>query len=152
MVPISACRSLERNKDGAAVSNRNMQPLSKPVVIEAVIRAMGRASAVTRARFRRRVNSLATIAVIAPFLGFFITLLGVIGAFPGFSGEKLAYLALVTSHLSYAIARSAAGLMVGLISYWFYRYLRHELGEFDLEMRSATLELANVLCLLPLRK
>lgn len=113
---------------------------------------MDRAATVVQARFRRRVDSLATIAVIAPLLGIFITLPGIIGSFGSYGGEKSGILAGIAIHLSYAIARSAAGLMVGLISYWIYRYLCQELDELALEMKSATLELANALCLLPLRK
>lgn len=121
-------------------------------MIEAVMRAMQRASAVSGARFRKRVNSLATIAVVAPLLGFFITLPGIVGSFTGCGGEKSMCMAAVVSNLSYAIARCPTGLVVGLLAFWSYRYLCRQLDELALEMRSATLELANVLCLIPLRK
>ncbi len=154
VVPVaaSACRRVIGNKGGATVSNRSMQPRSKPVVMEAVMRAVERACAVTRARFRRHVNSLATVAVIAPFLGLFATLLGIVGSFTGCGGEKSTCMAALASNLSYAIARCSLGLFVGILSYCSYHLLCRQLEEISLEMRSATLELANALCLLPLRK
>lgn len=116
------------------------------------MRAMQRIAAVTRARLRRRVDSLATIAVIAPFMGVVITLSGIIGSFPGYNGDKLTHFALVTCLLSFAIVRCALGLLVGILSYSIYHFLLRQLDELALEMRSATLELANVLCMIPLRK
>jgi biopolymer transport protein ExbB/TolQ len=129
-----------------------MEPDFRTLVIEGVLRVMERTASVVQARFQRRVDSLATIAVTAPLLGIFITLPGIIGSFGSYGGEKSGILAGIAIHLSYAIARLAFGLLVGLTSYWMHRYLCQELDELALEMKSATFELANALCLLPLRK
>ncbi|MGJ5819751.1 MotA/TolQ/ExbB proton channel family protein [Paludibaculum fermentans] len=134
------------------MSNQPMQHLSSRVVMEAVVRAMDRASVVTNARFCRGVNSLATIAVIAPFLGILLTLPGIIGAFIGCGGERSTCMAAIVSRLSYAIARCPLGLLVGILAYCMYHFLCRQLKELALDMHSATLELANVLCVIPLRK
>ncbi|MBN9662156.1 MAG: MotA/TolQ/ExbB proton channel family protein [Acidobacteria bacterium] len=134
------------------MSNQNMEPDSRSLVIEAVGRVMEWTARVTQARLCRGVASLATISVIAPLLGLFITMPGIIGSFTGCGGEKSMCMAALAGNLAYAIARCPTGLLVGLMSFWMYRYLCQELDELALEMKSATLELANALCLLPLRK
>ena len=94
---------------------------------------------------KRGVNSLATIASVAPFLGLLITVEGIVFSFVSCGGEKSTCLAAVVDRLSNAIARTALGLLVGIPSLWCYRYLRGQLEDLDVEMRNAALELANVL-------
>jgi|SRR5260370_41264014 biopolymer transport protein ExbB/TolQ len=94
---------------------------------------------------KRGVNSLATIASVAPLLGLFITVEGIVFSFVSCDGEKSTCLAAVVDRLSNAIARTALGLLVGIPSLWCYRYLRSQLEDLDVEMRNAALELANVL-------
>jgi len=43
------------------------------------------------------------------------------------------------------MARSALGLLIGILSLVCYQYLQARLADFDIEMRNATLDLANAL-------
>ncbi len=47
--------------------------------------------------------------------------------------------------LSESLWPTAFGLLVGLVSLWFYEYLTGRLRTFDLEMETASLELVNLL-------
>jgi biopolymer transport protein ExbB/TolQ len=61
------------------------------LILEAVARSsMNSAQAVHR-RMTKGVNSLATIASIAPLLGFIGTFVGVVNTFLGITGEAWAY-------------------------------------------------------------
>jgi len=111
--------------------------------IHAALRASARSASTVHLELKRGFSSLATIAFVAPGIGVFGTVLGIVNAFPGFDGEKSAIFGLVTGLLSEAIVPTAFGLLVGLLALWFYRYLNSKVEAFDLEMESAALELAN---------
>lgn len=84
---------------------------------------------------------LATIAGIAPLLGFLGTVTGMIGAFRTI--EQLAG-AVNPSDLAggiwEALLTTAFGLMVGIIAYGFYNYFVNRVGRFVFEMESASEE------------
>jgi biopolymer transport protein ExbB len=107
------------------------------------LRASGRSAAMVHGDLKRGVNSLATIASVAPLLGLLITVDGMVSSFGSCGGEKSTCMAAVVGGLSDAIARGAFGLLVGIASLWCYRYLRSKLDDLDVEMKNVTLELAN---------
>lgn len=92
---------------------------------------------------KRGVNGLATIASVAPWLGLLITVIGIVGSFPGCDGPRSFCMAVVADGLADALARAALGLGVGIMSLCFYRYLLGQLENFDIEMQNMALELAN---------
>jgi len=75
-----------------------------------------------RVRLRRFMNALATIASIAPFIGLFGTVLGVMHSFDtmktgGLSSEK------ITGDIAEALAATALGLLVAIPSVIAYNFL-----------------------------
>ncbi len=75
-----------------------------------------------RMRFRRYMNTLATIGSTAPFVGLFGTVLGVMSAFQtlsqsGKSAEAMA------GGISEALSATAVGLLVAIPSVMFYNFL-----------------------------
>jgi hypothetical protein len=114
-------------------------------ITKAVDRACQRSAAVVHADMNQGLNLLATNACIAPWIGLFGTSLGIINSFLGCGGEKSACLAATAAALSGAIWPTAFGLLVGLISLWFYKYLSGELESIDSEMSNASLGLVNQL-------
>jgi biopolymer transport protein ExbB/TolQ len=119
-------------------------PLSNRAVILATVRAAERAAAEIHLDMRRGVNSLATIASVAPWLGLLITVIGIAGSFRVCGGPRSFCMGIVADGLSDALARAALGLLVGIFALWCYRYLSGQLEQLDVEMRSITLELARV--------
>lgn len=80
------------------------------------------ALALQRVRLRRFMNALATIASIAPFIGLFGTVLGVMHSFDtmktgGLSSEK------ITGDIAEALAATALGLLVAIPSVIAYNFL-----------------------------
>jgi biopolymer transport protein TolQ len=115
------------------------------ISLGAAKRASARSAAIVRGEMKRGLNSLATVASIAPWLGLFGTVLGIGNSFPGFDGSKESILAVIFERLSGAFVPCALGLMVAVVTMWFCKYLLSELESFDTEMGNASLQLINTL-------
>jgi hypothetical protein len=94
---------------------------------------------------KQGLYSLATIACVAPWVGLFGNVLGIVNSFQGIAGDKASGLGAVAKGLSESMWPTAFGLMVGVLALWCYRYLEGNLQAFDHEMDSASLELLNQL-------
>ena len=89
---------------------------------ESLWQASDVALSLQRVRLRRFMNALATIASIAPFIGLFGTVLGVMHSFDtmktgGLSSEK------ITGDIAEALAATALGLLVAIPSVIAYNFL-----------------------------
>lgn len=113
--------------------------------LQAVARASKRSSALVHEGMREGVYSLATIACLAPWVGLFGTILGIVNSFQGISGERWSNYAAICEGLSEAMWPTGLGLLVGLIAFWSYEYLAGQLRALDQEMENASLELLNQL-------
>lgn len=120
-------------------------PLPSAETLQAVQRASRRAAAVVHEDMKQGLSSLATVASIAPFVGVFGTLLGIVNSFRGIGGDKATALGMLAEYLSEAIVPTALGLLGGLISLWSYRFFTGRLQTFDREMENGTLALVNQL-------
>lgn len=98
---------------------------------------------------RGGVYGLATIACLAPWVGVFGNVLGIINSFQGIAGEKTAMMAAHFKLLSESLWPTALGILVGLIAFWSYHYLTGRLQSLDLEMESASSDLLNQLSRFP---
>jgi len=95
----------------------------------------------------RGVTSLATIASIAPFVGLFGTVLGIVNSFPGFGTEKFTAMAITIGRLAESLVPTELGLLVALLAFCFYKYLLARLDDFDVEMENVSLQLRNELAI-----
>jgi biopolymer transport protein ExbB len=93
----------------------------------------------------RYLNTLGTIAAIAPFLGLLGTVLGMIQMFGGIGSHGLGDPSIVASGISQALVATAAGLTVAIPSLMFYRYLRGRVEELTVEMEQEALKLVEIL-------
>ena len=118
-------------------------------ILQAVGRASKRSSAVVHEELKGSLNSLATIASLAPFLGVFGTVATFSNAFAGIAGQRAGVIAYIFDHFATSMSFTAFGLAVGLLSLWFYQYLTGRLRAFDLEMENASLDLLNQLSRFP---
>lgn len=112
---------------------------------------MKRSAAIVHQQMGQGLNSLATIASIAPLIGVYGTVIGVIDSFPGFSGSRGALMGMIFERLSYACVPTALGLLVAVPSLCCYKYLTGRLKHIDCEMENVSLELMNLLALCPVR-
>ena len=113
---------------------------SREIMKEAIEEA-GRAVAVELERF---LTSLGTIAAIAPLLGLFGTVVGMIEIFgannptSGGNPEQLAH------GISVALYNTAFGLIVAIPSMIFYRYFRSKVDRLIVEMEQQAVKLVEI--------
>ena len=112
-------------------------------MVDAVERASSRAARLKRGELQRGIGSLATIAGVAPLLGFALTVLEILNALSYTSGSKSTALGAIAGGLSESMAPTLVGLAVGILALWFHRYLSSQMETFDREMKDATIDLRN---------
>lgn len=93
----------------------------------------------------RYLNSLGTIAAIAPFLGLLGTVLGMIQMFAGIGSHGLGDPTIVAAGISQALVATASGLAVAIPSLMAYRYLRGRVDQLTVEMEQEALKLVEIL-------
>jgi MotA/TolQ/ExbB proton channel family len=112
-------------------------------MIGGISRASARSAAIVHEDMRKGLDDLANIAYIAPWLGLFATVLTLPNSFGPVPGEKSLGLALCAAGLSRSILPTALGLLIGLVSLSFSKYLNATLEAFDREMECTSLDLLN---------
>lgn len=121
----------------AGLINRNRD---RSVVKDAIEDA-GRHSARDLERY---LNTLGTIATVAPFLGLLGTVLGMIEMFGGL-GARGSDPSVLAHGISQALTATASGLTVAIPSLIFYRYFRGRVNELLMDMEQQALRLLDVL-------
>jgi biopolymer transport protein ExbB len=114
---------------------------STPAVMKETIEEAGRAVALDLERF---LNTLGTIAAIAPLLGLFGTVIGMIEIFG--SQTPQGGNPLVLAHgISIALYNTAFGLVVAVPSMVFYRYFRAKVDTLLVDMELQALKLVEII-------
>ena len=117
--------------------------LARDDVIDAVRRAIQRASALTAADLKKGMGALATIGATAVFVGLLATTIGVINAFQGIAASGSGGLGSVSAGISEALVGTAVGLLVAIPAVWFYNYLTSRIEFFSVEMDNSSSELVD---------
>ena len=93
----------------------------------------------------RNLGVIGTIAVIAPFVGLFGTVLGIIHAFQDIALKGNSTPAVVAAGVGEALVTTAAGLFVAVISVVFFNYFKTRIKGYNQEMIVAANQLAEML-------
>jgi biopolymer transport protein ExbB len=93
----------------------------------------------------RNLAVIGTIAVIAPFVGLFGTVLGIIHAFDDIALKGNSTPAVVAAGVGEALITTAAGLFVAVISVIFFNYFKTRIKAYNQEMIVAANQLAEIL-------
>ncbi|HEY4357588.1 MAG TPA: MotA/TolQ/ExbB proton channel family protein [Acidobacteriaceae bacterium] len=110
---------------------------------QALERAAMTAASESLTLMERRMTWLATIAQVAPFVGLFGTVMGIIDAFHGLGTAGAATLRAVAPGISEALITTAAGLVVAVPAVMGYNQLTAQLREFGSRMDDFGRELLN---------
>ena len=122
-----------------AAGLRNVR--SSPAVMKEAIEESGRAVTIELERF---LTSLGTIAAIAPLLGLFGTVIGMIEIFG--SQTPQGGNPLVLAHgISIALYNTAFGLVVAVPSMIFYRYYRAKVDALLVDMELQAIKLVEII-------
>ena len=90
-------------------------------------------------------HSLATIASIAPLLGFLGTLFGILDAFQGYGMAHSAVIAFIAFSVAKALVLTAAGIFVSVCAVWSSKYLTYRIEILENELSSAASEAVTAL-------
>jgi biopolymer transport protein ExbB len=93
----------------------------------------------------RNLSVIGTIAVIAPFVGLFGTVLGIIRAFQDIALKGNSTPAVVAAGVSEALITTAAGLFVAVVAVVFFNYFKTRIKVYNQEMIVASNQLAEML-------
>lgn len=130
------------------LSALHTQPGCSPEDIHAAIERAGRRVA---HRLERYLSALATIASVAPLMGLFGTVIGMIEIFgaqaPGAAGVSNP--AQLAHGISVALYNTAFGLIVAIPALIFWRYFRSRVDAYVLSLELAGEQLARHLSALP---
>ncbi len=112
---------------------------------QALERAAQTASSEALTALEQRMTWLATIAAVAPFIGLFGTVMGIIDAFHGLGTAGAATLRAVAPGISEALITTAAGLVVAIPAVVGYNQLTAQLRDFGGRMDDFGRELLNAI-------
>jgi biopolymer transport protein TolQ len=112
--------------------------------LDAVDRALLRATAVELNKLEHRVPFLATTASITPFIGLFGTVWGIVIAFQGIASAGNTSLGIVAQPIAEALIATAAGLFAAIPAVYFYNHFTSKVKKFATEMDDFSLEFLNI--------
>lgn len=147
----AACSSYSQSHLASVVGSAVAAFLTSPIwcsqaeIVEQGKRAMTRAIRTTRADLLYGLATLAQIASVAPLIGLFGTVLGILQAFGPVAMERSSALGLTAHYLSDALLTTAAGLLVAIPSAWLFHWHRESVSNLELEMENACSEMVGYL-------
>ena len=115
---------------------------------EAVERAIETAGTIETSFLERGLIWLATLATIAPLLGFLGTVSGMIRAFNAIAEAEQVNAKLVASGISEALITTATGLLVAIPMQAFHNFFVAQIDRFIIEMEESTADLVDTLVML----
>ena len=110
------------------------QPSS--IVMEGVDEAATRAVDIAASNLRARLAGLASIAAVAPFLGLFGTVTGLISAFRSIAATGAGGMATVSGGIWEALVTTAVGLFVAIPALWAYNFFVNRIDVYALELEN----------------
>jgi biopolymer transport protein TolQ len=112
--------------------------------LDAVERALYRATRVETARLTRTLPLLATTASATPFIGLFGTVIGIMAAFGAIGTSGSTSIVAVAPGISEALINTAAGLFAAIPALVGYNHFLQRLRQARGEMEDFTLEFLNL--------
>ena len=112
--------------------------------LAAVDRALLRAAAVEVNKLEKRIPFLATTASVAPFIGLFGTVLGIMFSFARIGQTGSTNLGVVAPGIAEALIATAAGLFAAIPAVIYYNQLTNRVKLFASEMDDFAMEFLNI--------
>ena len=131
-------RSAGESKPGAPAARPTLKSL------EAVDRALIRASTVEASKLEHRVSFLATTTSISPYIGLFGTVWGIMTSFQGIGASGSSSLGVVAPGIAEALVATAAGLFAAIPAVYFYNDLTSRVKATVNEMEDFSMEFLTI--------
>lgn len=107
--------------------------------------AIARRLSETQMGMKRFLWILATIATIAPFLGLFGTVVGIMRSFHSMALSGKSGFAVIAGGLSESLVATAAGILVAIVAVCFYNYFLVRLNHINLEFKNRIEDLLDLM-------
>ncbi len=121
------------------------QPTSEVTPVEFARRELSRVAEVIGSDCRRGMNALASVASVAPFVGLFGTVVGIIAAFEGIAKTGSGGLGAVSAGIAEALIVTGIGLGVAIPAVLLFNFLSGKIDRFELSLQTASGELVDQL-------
>lgn len=121
------------------------QPTNDVSAVEFSRRELARIAEQIGADCRRGMNALASVASVAPFVGLFGTVVGIITAFEGIAKSGSGGLGAVSAGIAEALIVTGIGLGVAIPALLLFNFLSGKLDRFELDLQTAAGELVDQL-------
>jgi biopolymer transport protein ExbB len=95
-------------------------------------------------RLNRTTGVLATVGSLAPFVGLFGTVWGIMNSFIGISHSHASSLAIVAPGIAEALLATATGLIAAIPAVMFYNMLTRSLAAYKAELGDAVTQVQNL--------
>ena len=143
-VPSAVAYCRERNSPASRILQRGLERLGRPIAeIKEAVHEAGRRESFA---LEKRMDLLASVAAIAPMLGFLGTVTGMISAFRQIQAyEGLVNPSLLAGGIWEALVTTAAGLAVGLLALFAYNLLIGRITRLVHEMERVTSDFIDLL-------
>ena len=140
----AGARVCEQNRGPiAAIVHSGLKEANRgPAAVEKAIETAG---AVEMSFLERGLIWLATISTVAPLLGFFGTVTGMIDAFEAIAAADQVSAKLVAGGISQALITTQAGLLVAIPTSLFHNFFLSQIDRFVVEMEESSSELVNTI-------
>ena len=134
--------SLDVSEEATMARSSAPRPLLKSLA--AVDRALMRASVIEVNKLEKRLPFLATTASVAPYVGLFGTVVGIMMAFQGIGQTGSTSLGVVAPGIADALVATAAGLVAAIPAVVAYNHLSNRVRLFAAEMDDFAMEFLNI--------
>ena len=126
--------------------NRPAAASGRPTLrsLDAVDRALLRASTTELAKLEHRVSFLATTASLTPYIGLFGTVWGILNSFQGIGASGSTNLATVAPGIAEALVATALGLFAAIPAVYFYNDITSRVKAFSNQMEDFSMEFLTI--------
>jgi len=112
--------------------------------LDALDRALLRAAGTEVSRLEKRLTFLATTASVAPYIGLFGTVWGIMSAFQGIAASGSTSLAVVAPGIADALIATAVGLFAAIPAVYFYNHFADQVKQFATSMDDFSMEFLTI--------
>lgn len=131
---------------GAATEARPAATPARPTLksLDALDRALLRSAGAEVSRLEKRLIFLASTASVAPYIGLFGTVLGIINSFTSIAAEGSTSLSVVAPGIAEALIATAVGLFAAIPAVYFYNHFADQVKQFATTMDDFSMEFLTI--------
>jgi biopolymer transport protein ExbB len=142
---VTAARNMAKNTNNpvARIIDKGMQRIGKP--IDAIEKSMDNVGVLEMYKLEKNVDILSIISRIAPLFGFLGTIIGMLALFKGIASTSEYTPNTIADGIYIKMITSATGLIIGILSYLGYSFLKVQIKKVENKMDAASAEFVDIL-------